>query len=134
MDDLSLDDFGFETIESKINKPFIYLASPYRLIEDKEELWRRVNFVSASLLCAGNILYSPISMTHGIDKYIPHDTDFSFYRELDMFYLHRCDILAVITIPGWKESVGVQAEIQEASNLGKPVLFLPDPVISTGKV
>jgi hypothetical protein len=30
----------------------------------------------------------------------------------------------VLTLPGWRESVGVQAEIAIARELGKPVTFL----------
>lgn len=40
--------------------------------------------------------------------------------------LIRCDDMLVLRLQGWKESVGVQAEIALAGNLCKPVFFI-DP-------
>ncbi len=47
-------------------------------------------------------------------------------------HLEVCDKVVVLMIDGWKESVGVQAEIAIARELGKPVSFLtPDRRIDT---
>ncbi|MBX3452499.1 MAG: DUF1937 family protein [Planctomycetaceae bacterium] len=36
----------------------------------------------------------------------------------------RCDEVVVLTLDGWRESAGVQAEIRIAGELGKPVRYL----------
>jgi hypothetical protein len=41
--------------------------------------------------------------------------------------LARCDEVVVLTLAGWRESVGVQTEIRIAAELGKPVQYVaPD--------
>lgn len=51
-------------------------------------------------------------------------TSWEFWSQADREYLARCDVLAVLTLAGWRESVGVQAEIQLAHVLGLPVVFV----------
>jgi hypothetical protein len=38
--------------------------------------------------------------------------------------LSRCDDLAVLCLPGWRESVGVRAGIVFAQEIGIPVRFI----------
>jgi hypothetical protein len=38
--------------------------------------------------------------------------------------LQRCDELAVLKLPGWRESTGVTAEIAIAREFGLPVRFI----------
>jgi hypothetical protein len=45
---------------------------------------------------------------------------FRFSRER----LGRCDEVVVLMLDGWEESIGVQAEIRIARELGKPVRYL----------
>ena len=51
-------------------------------------------------------------------------TDWAFWQNFDRTYLDRCDEAIVLMIEGWQRSVGVQAEIVLARELGKPVRFL----------
>ena len=50
--------------------------------------------------------------------------DWQFWQRHDRRYLDVCDEVVVLMLDGWRESVGVQAEIAIARELGKPVTFL----------
>lgn len=102
----------------------IYLASPYSH-DDKDVMTSR--FVNACL-AAGNlmnqglIVFSPIAHSHSIAQICELPTDWSFWEEQDMSYLVEwANKLYVLDIDGWEESRGVQAEIDVALQLDKPV-------------
>jgi hypothetical protein len=81
--------------------------------------------VTAALLRAGHLAISPIAHSHVLVEHgLP--TDWAFWERFDKNLLQRCDDLLVLTLPGWQESVGVQAEIRIAKELGKPIQYL-DP-------
>ncbi|MFC2005005.1 DUF1937 family protein [Chloroflexota bacterium] len=56
------------------------------------------------------------------------EADEQAYKEFDMRMLQCCD--AVFALPNWQDSKGAQAELEEATRLGKPVFYsldeLPD--------
>jgi hypothetical protein len=39
----------------------------------------------------------------------------------DLQHLRRCDELVILTLDGWRENEGVQAEIRLAHELGEPI-------------
>ena len=103
----------------------IYLASPYTHPDARvrERRFQEACRASAALLRAGVVVFSPIAHSHPIANYgLP--TNWEFWERVDREYLARCDLLAVLTLPGWRESVGVQAEIQIAIELGLRIIFL----------
>lgn len=51
----------------------------------------------------------------------------------DLPWLREADILVVLTLPGWKESTGVTAEIKEAERLGKRVEYFVDQRLVTSE-
>ena len=105
----------------------IYLASPYSHPDApmREARFRDVCRAAARLMREGHVVFSPIAHGHPIAAYgLP--TDWRFWEPFDREQLERCDELVVLTLAGWRESKGVQAEIQIARELGKPVRFL-DP-------
>ena len=79
----------------------------------------------------GKLVFSPISHGHPICRYgVP--LDWAYWERHGRRHLEVCDKVVVLMIDGWKESVGVQAEIAIARELGKPVSFLtPDRRIDT---
>jgi nucleoside 2-deoxyribosyltransferase len=103
----------------------IYLASPYshpdvRVRERRFEVACRA---AAALLRAGVAVFSPIAHSHPIARFgLP--TGWDYWSRLDREYLARCDVLAVLTLVGWRESTGVQAEIALARELGLPVVYV----------
>lgn len=95
----------------------IYLAIPYSQI-DHELSYNTANVVTTGLINAGHHVFSPISMSHGLGD-LPKD--WPFWESFDISFIEWCDELHVITLDGWEESEGVQAEIKIAERLGKPV-------------
>ena len=45
-------------------------------------------------------------------------------RLYDRRFLEACDEVVVLLLDGWRESIGVKAEIEIVRELGKPVSFL----------
>ena len=103
----------------------IYLASPYTHADYRvrEQRFQAACRAAAGLLRAGVAVFSPIAHSHSIaHQGLP--TGWDFWGRLDREYLSRCDVLAVLTIPGWRESAGVQAEIALARKLQIPIVYV----------
>jgi len=105
----------------------IYLASPFSHPDAavREARFRDACRAAARLMRAGKIVFSPIAHSFPIAQHgLP--VDWHFWEPFDRAHLERCDEVVVLTLDGWRESVGVQAEIRIAAELGKPVRYL-DP-------
>lgn len=50
--------------------------------------------------------------------------DWTYWERFDTAFIRACSKLVVAKMDGWKESVGVQAEIKIAESLGLPVEYL----------
>ena len=103
----------------------IYLASPYTHLDPfiREQRFHEACRAAAAITRAGLVVFSPIAHSHPLVEYgLP--TDWGFWQRFDRAYLERCDEVVVLMLDGWKESVGVQAEIRLARELGKPVRFV----------
>jgi nucleoside 2-deoxyribosyltransferase len=109
-----------------------YLASPYSKFEKgHEEAFKEAAKAAATLLKRGLRVFSPIAHSHPIAVYGDIDkVDHDFWLRLDIAILDECDGLLVVMMPGWKESLGVQAEISHAEKTGKPVSYLSWPMLS----
>ena len=106
----------------------IYLASPYSNCDPtiREARFREACRAAAKLMRLGHAVFSPIAHGHCIAAFgLP--TDWRYWEPLDRWQLERCSEVVVLQLEGWKQSPGVQAEIQIATELGKPVRYLgPD--------
>jgi hypothetical protein len=103
----------------------IYLASPYSHPDAaiRDERFRAACQAAASLLRSGRAVFSPIAHSHPLVEFgLP--TDWEFWQRCNVEHLQRCDELVVLTLDGWQESVGVQAEIRIARESGKPVSIM----------
>jgi hypothetical protein len=112
----------------------IYLASPYTHPDFEVREWRfqEACRATAALLRAGLVVFSPIAHSHPIAKYgMP--TNWGFWSRVDREYLSRSDVLAVLTLPGWRASVGVRAEIQIARELGLPIVYITPSELDAGE-
>ena len=69
-------------------------------------------------------VFSPISHTHPIAEAGDLPKDWQFWKEYDLTFMQICRMLVVIKLDGWQESVGVQAEIQYANDLGIPIEYV----------
>lgn len=110
----------------------IYLASPYT---DSEPAVRDLRFRAAcaatvSLILAGEAVFAPVVYGHQLVQFcVP--MNWSFWQRTDRELLARCDEVVVLTLDGWRESEGVQAEIEIAKELGKPIWYLDPAQVDT---
>jgi hypothetical protein len=103
----------------------IYLAAPFSSNNPAvcEQRFHAVCRHAASMMKKGQHVFSPLSHGYGLACYgLP--TDWSFWEAYDRTMLSFCAELMVLMLDGWKESIGVQAEIAIARELGKPVSFV----------
>ena len=103
----------------------IYLASPYSHSDAniRQQRFEAVCRMAAELMRRGEFVFSPIAHSHPIAAFgLP--THWEFWETIDREHLARCDEVVVLTLDGWRESEGVQAEIRIAAELGKRVRYL----------
>ena len=102
----------------------IYLASPFTHDDPaiRQQRFEAACRAAAALICRGQTVFSPIAHSYVICRYgVP--LDWRFWQRHDRRYLEVCDEVVVLMLDGWRESVGVQAEIAIARELGKPITF-----------
>lgn len=75
---------------------------------------------TAALLVKGLFTYSPIVHCHELAQKYDLPKDFGYWQRYNFDMLRRCDIFAVLSIPGWQESKGVTAEGDLAYTLDLP--------------
>lgn len=111
-----------------MSMPLIYLASPYSHVDVavREARFRRVCEHAAKMMQRGSFVFSPIAHTHPIAVTGELDTGFAYWSEYDRKMIAVCDELHVLMLDGWRESVGVSAEILIADELGNPVVYVQD--------
>ncbi len=104
----------------------IYLATPYshkdpKIMQTRFEL---VNKVAGDLIRHGYIVFSPISHNHVIVKAGNLPTGWDFWLEYDKTFIEWADKVYVLMQDGWKDSVGVNTEIEIAKEFGKPIVYI----------
>ncbi len=94
---------------------FVYLACPYTTddMQLRELRWKAITECTARLAWVGFTVYSPISLTYHVDKFMGFP-DSEFWYRFDEPFIELADILFVLTLPGWQISVGVSHEISRA--------------------
>lgn len=103
----------------------IYLCSPYTHPDPaiRETRFRAACRQAAEMFRCGIPVFSPIAYSHAIAAHdLPLDWD--FWERFDRAFLEVCTEVCVLTLDGWRESRGVQAEIVLARQMGKPVSFV----------
>lgn len=106
----------------------IYLATPYSHQDHaiRERRFHRVNVVAARLISEGLHVFSPISHTHPIADVGDLPKGWDFWESYDREILAACSKMIVLCQEGWNTSVGVQAEISIAKEMGIPVEFIDE--------
>jgi len=104
----------------------VYLATPYSHDDPaiREQRFREVNRVAAEMMRQGVHVFSPISHTHPIAECGDLPKGWEYWQAYDRAMLRACGKVAVLMQDGWENSVGVQAEIGLARELGLPVEFI----------
>lgn len=90
-----------------------YLASPYtKFARGQEAAFYEAAEAAAKLMAAGLVVYSPIAHSHPVATYGGLDAlDGAFWLRQNQPMMEKMDGLIVLKLPGWKESEGVQIEI-----------------------
>jgi hypothetical protein len=105
-----------------------YLAIPYSSDDESEMDYRAEvsDFIFSVLSKEGRTIYAPISSCHHIAKTYGLPRDFKFWKSMCEVFVSNSVKVIVVMLPGWKESVGVMAEIELAETLGIEIEYL-DP-------
>ena len=109
----------------------IYLASPYSHAqrEVRERRFEMACRATAQLIHSGQPAFSPIVHSHPLVRFgLP--TDWEFWQRCDRALMSCCREIVVLQHDGWRESRGVQAEIDLAIDMDLPVRYLPAEMIS----
>jgi hypothetical protein len=104
-----------------------YLAAPYSH-HDKSVVEQRMSVlcnVDAMLMERGIHTVTPLSK-HFILNYRDLPGDWAYWGEYSKKLLARCDSMYVLMLKGWRESTGVQAEINIAKELNIPIVFITE--------
>lgn len=105
----------------------IYLASPYshRLVDVRRARFAETQRITAKLMREGHHIYSPIVYCHPIAESYSMPTDFQFWQDFDRHMIELADHFWILTMPGWRDSVGVNAEMEYAESLGRKPFLVP---------
>ena len=92
---------------------YIYIASPYTHKDPNvvEQRYLKVMEATAHFLNQGIHVYSPVVHCHELAHRHNLPKDFEFWQDYNFAMLVSAHELWVIMIDGWKESVGVQSEL-----------------------
>ena len=115
-----------------MDKPLIYLASPYTRhglagAAKRSAETRRFEMVAkaaAFFMDQGHHIFCPIAHTHPLWQYGLQKKNGDWWLDQDFAILKHCNQLWVYMLEGWKESYGVQAEMQYAREQGMPIYYI----------
>ena len=104
----------------------IYLACPYNHKKEGVRLYRfeQANKAASYLMQQGYIVFSPISMSHSIAVQEGLPLDWEFWEKFDRSFIEWCELLMVLKLKGFNNSVGISNEIQIAKELGKEIKYM----------
>ena len=104
----------------------IYLAIPYSRHEELS--FKLANEISAEFLKQGHVVFSPISMSHPIATYGNLKGDWDTWKRVDFEFIKWCEEVVVVNFDNdaVKNSVGVQGELEYATELDKKISYYYD--------
>ncbi len=109
---------------------YFYISNPYNGTEEqKEQRARLAAEVCGKLLKKGIFAWSPIVHNHAMMKVYDQfslEERKELVLEFDFSLLQEAQGMIVLTIDGWKESYGVNKEIELCEELEIPVTYI-DP-------
>ncbi len=72
------------------------------------------------------LVYSPLSHHFAVRDRFPHS--WSFWEKPSIGMLDKCDVMMILMLDGWRDSVGVTAETEHAIATRKQILYVPFPL------
>lgn len=108
----------------------VYLATPYTHSDPKirECRFNAVTKAAVYLTNKGLNVYSPITQSHLMAKVGKLPTSWDYWKGSCEDFLSASNTLFILKLRGWKESIGVQGEIEIANAMDIPIVEL-DPKI-----
>lgn len=108
-------------------RPLWYMASPYTKYPGGKTMAFTLACKKAAELMEGSsyAIFSPIAHSHPIDMHGKLPPTHDFWLGQDVVFLHAATGLFVYMMPGWRESDGVQWEIEWITKAHKPIVYLP---------
>lgn len=106
-----------------------YLASPYSHCNSlvREKRIRSAARIAGILFDRGEFVIPAIPLGHEMASWTKEKgDDWKTWAEFDKELIRRCDGVIVLCIDGWRESIGVKAEIKFAKSIGKPVRYIDE--------
>lgn len=107
----------------------IYLAIPYTW--NNEKSFQVANKVTAKLMLAGHVVFSPISHNHIVADHLPNETryDLDWWMNQDLAFVDWADEVYCVCIGEFGSelichSKGVQMEIAHAQKQGKKITII----------
>lgn len=109
----------------------VYLACPYTdlSMEVRVSRFEASARAAAELIHRGMFVYSPITMTHPIDLVMAAEGDTmgsDYWCDFDEAFMSICSKMIILTIPGWKESKGIERERKFFEKFNKPVQYMDE--------
>lgn len=112
-----------------ISNVLIYIAGPYSndapanpthnaSPEKRVARFNAVTELARCLIEKGEVVYSPLTMTHPIDIRMEHDPGSAFWVKFDEEFMSHCGRIIVLKLPGWDASSGVRREIDYFKSRG----------------
>lgn len=113
---------------------FIYLATPYsKYAGGLEAANAMASRIAADFIREKFPVFCPIAHSHSISIHGELTAkDHGIWMPLDFAFCEAAFALVVVLEAGWKESYGVQKEIEYFGELGKPIYYY-DPAIPVVK-
>ena len=108
----------------------VYLASPYTHKDPSVEEWRyRAVLVATAILTARGVnVFSPIVYSHHLARVLPQQLyTHDFWLNFDKKFMDRCEVLSILSLPGWDKSDGVNTEFNYMVNKQRKPFRLCDP-------
>jgi len=107
----------------------IFISSPYSHERKEVMQWRYVlvSQYAAHLISNGEVAFSPITYGHTIVQFKDLPKTWEFWENFCAKFLENTTEMHVLKIAGYKQSRGVNAEIQMAKEMGIPIKYV-DPV------
>jgi len=104
----------------------IYVAGPFSHPDEsvRNARFETANEYAAKLMEEGHIVFSPLSHSVPISRYLGNPNDSDFYVIQDLFWLECCEEMHVLMIDGVFESSGVRREMDHAKAIGVDIKYI----------
>ncbi|MGB6285993.1 MAG: DUF1937 family protein, partial [Xanthobacteraceae bacterium] len=93
----------------------------------RKQRFRIATEAAAELIRQGNIVFSPITMTHPIDVVLADEgatLGSEYWVEFDEAFMDMCTEMLVLQADGWDRSSGIRREIKYFRRQQKPVRYV----------